>query len=347
MMKREDPVRAGSPAFLVCLCPDSRLLQNRLDHLLAAHGPGGGGAWRRFVFWGDEGLPPAFWEHMTLQGLFAQPKAVVLRRAEVLPVGVLEEQLSPVLTAAAAPDGRTRRPLVLPVICLECGFEKGKAKVPAHVQRLPFYTAAQNFGFMDITPPLYESGLAAYIKDEAAGRDIRLKADELSRLAASLPPDAALIGTELEKLALLRTADGRLPEDAVNAVGTARELSIFEMIRIVQQHKRAPELWKRILEDKLSGETSVFGFIALLLREARLLWQILMGPQPDLPPQAAAQKKLAARSLGPGGTAQLWDIALQAEKGIKSGERSPEQAFEMLAANLFMLFTHMNQRGPL
>ncbi|MDL2216782.1 DNA polymerase III subunit delta, partial [Desulfovibrio sp. OttesenSCG-928-M14] len=31
-------------------------------------------------------------------------------------------------------------------------------------------------------------------------------------------------------------------------------------------------------------------------------------------------------------------LALQAEKGIKSGERSPDQAFEMLTADLFLLF---------
>jgi DNA polymerase-3 subunit delta len=326
------------PAFLICLCPDSRLLQVRLEHLLSVHAPEGGGVRQRFVFWGDEGLTPAFWEHMTLQGLFARPKAVILRKTEVLPVKILEGQLSPALVSAVAPDGRSQRPSVLPLICLEGGFERGKPKVPAHIQRLPFYTVAARFGFMDATPPLSESGLASYIRDEAARLDIRLHAGETSRLAAMLPPDAALIGAEMEKLALLRNADGRLPEGAVDAVDTARELSIFEMMRIVQYHKRAPELWKRILEDRLSGETSVFGFIALLLREARLLWQSLAGPPPELSPQTAAQKKLAARNLGRAGIARLWDIALQAEKGIKSGERSPEQAFELLAADLFMLF---------
>jgi DNA polymerase-3 subunit delta len=326
------------PAFIVCLCPDSRLLQVRLNHLLTVHKPEGGEERQRFLFWGDEGLTPAFWEHLTLRGLFARPRAVILRRAEMLPVKTLEEQLSPVLTASVAPDGRTGGLPALPFICLECGFEQGKPKIPAHVQRLPFYDVARNFGFLDITPPLSESGLASYIRDEAARSGVRLTAGELSRLAAALPADAALIGSETAKLALLRKEDGQLPEGAVEAVASARELSIFEMMRIVQYHNRAPELWKRILEDRLSGDTSVFGFIALLLREARLLWQSLMGPPPDLSPRIAEQKKLAARSLGPGGTARLWDIALQAEKGIKSGERSPEQAFEMLAANLFMLF---------
>jgi DNA polymerase-3 subunit delta len=335
------------PAFLVCLCPDSRLLQVRLERLLTLHKPEGGGARQRFVFWGDEALPPAFWEHLTLLGLFAQPKAVILRKSEALPAKVLDEQLSPVLTAAVAPDGRALRPAILPLICLECGFERGRPKVPAHVQRLPFYTVAQQFGLLDVIPPLSESGIASFIKDEAASLGLRLNAGELSRLAAVLPPDAALIGTETAKLALLRNEDGRLPEGAVNAVDTARELSVFEMIRIVQYHKRAPELWKRILEDKLSGETSVFGFIALLLREARLLWQSLIGPPPEFSSQATAQKQQAARNLGAGGIARLWDIALHAEKGIKSGERSPEQAFEMLAADLFMLFDRAGRRSPL
>jgi DNA polymerase-3 subunit delta len=335
------------PAFLVCLCPDSRLLQARMERLLTLHKPEGGEARQRFVFWGDEALSPAFWEHMTLLGLFAQPKVVILRKSEALPAKVLEEQFSPVLTAAVAPDGRALRPSILPLICLECGFERGKPKVPAHIQRLPFYTVAQQFGFLDLTPPLSESGVASYIREEAARSGLRLNAGEVSRLAAVLPPDAARIGAETAKLALLRDGDGRLPEHAVDAVDTARELSVFEMIRIVQYHKRAPELWKRILEDRLSGETSVFGFIALLLREARLLWQSLMGPLPELSPQTAAQKQQAARNLGLGGIARLWDMALHAEKGIKSGERSPEQAFEMLAADLFMLFGRAGRRGPL
>ena len=44
--------------------------------------------------------------------------------------------------------------------------------------------------------------------------------------------------------------------------------------------------------------------------------------------------------LGFAGVARLWEIALAAEKGIKTGERSPEQAFEMLTADLFRLFGH-------
>jgi DNA polymerase-3 subunit delta len=47
---------------------------------------------------------------------------------------------------------------------------------------------------------------------------------------------------------------------------------------------------------------------------------------------------MLAQSLGAARLARIWDLALQADKGIKSGERSPEQAFEILTAGLFLLF---------
>ena len=110
-------------------------------------------------------------------------------------------------------------------------------------------------------------------------------------------------------------------------------------MRIIQQQGPAPAAWRRILEDRLSGENLVFAFNAVLLREARMLWQFLSGQEPYLPASIAAQKKAAARSLGFAGVAKLWELALMADKGIKSGERNTEQAFEKLAADLFVLFS--------
>ncbi len=78
------------PAYSLCLCPDSKLLRDRIDTLAATHPPpesgmtAPAGGRQRFLFWGDEGIPPAFWEHLTLQGLFASPKILIIRNAQNL-----------------------------------------------------------------------------------------------------------------------------------------------------------------------------------------------------------------------------------------------------------------------
>lgn len=329
----------GRPAFSLCLCPDSRLLQDRLDTLLAAHPPesgpraeGAASPWQRLVFWGDEGLGASFWQNLTQQGLFPVPKALVVRNAQNLPAESWK-QLSAALAARAK-----ERSHAWPLICLEVGFEKGKAKVPAHIQRLPCYELAEKKGWLDARPGLAPKDMPAFLRTKAASLGLALRPEEFSLLAEGLPLDAGIAHSEMERLALLADAEGRLPPDAVAEATQTQELGIFELMRLVQQNRNKPAVWRRVLEDRLSGEGMVFAFNAVLMREGRVLWQILSGSPPPLPPQAAAAKKTAGEALGHAGIARIWDLALRADKGIKSGERSPEQAFEMLASELFLLF---------
>ncbi|MDR2825529.1 MAG: DNA polymerase III subunit delta, partial [Deltaproteobacteria bacterium] len=74
------------PGFNICLGPDSVLLKEHIDGLLAAHAPGTPANekvfWEKYIFWGDEPLGDSFWEKLTRQSLFAQPRAVILRQAQ-------------------------------------------------------------------------------------------------------------------------------------------------------------------------------------------------------------------------------------------------------------------------
>ena len=340
-------------AFTICICPDSQLLRDRLDALLAAPAgdqsasaapadaarPAAGApvsdaspAWQRLVFWADEGLTAPFWENLTLQGLFAVPKALVLRNAQALPADSLK-RLSAVLAAMAGSPG-----LVWPLICFEVAFDKGKAKIPVHIPRLPFWQTAEQKGWIEEIPGLTPQTMPAYVRAAAARHSIAASPREIQELARMLPPDAALVNSELAKLSLSVDDKGRLPAEALSLAEHGRDVGLFELMRILQQGGDAPAAWQRILEDRLSGENMVFACVAILLREARTLWQILAGQEPWLPPQAAAQKKAAARQLGFAGVARLWELALMADKGIKTGERGPDQALEILAADLFRLF---------
>jgi DNA polymerase-3 subunit delta len=330
------------PAFSLCLCPDGRLLRNRLEALLEAHPPGEKAVWQRLVFWGDEGIPPAFWEHLTLRHLFAAPKALILRHVQALPAPSLRQLSEAVLSLA----GGRGDALIWPLLCLEVEFERGKPKLPAPLLRLPLYLAAQERGFLDLVPGLTPAGLPAHIRTEALRHGLRLTPAEIGLLARGLPPDAAAVQTELARLAFLADGEGRLPQGAAALAGQGPEIGIFELLRALQRGGEAPAVWRRVLEDR--GENSVFAFISLLLREARLLWQSLFGPPPAfLPSQAATGKKILAQSLGAARLARIWDLALQADKGIKTGERGPEQAFEILTAELFLLFrSGHDSQGP-
>jgi DNA polymerase-3 subunit delta len=321
------------PAFSLCLCPNSRLLQNRLETLLAANPPKTQALWQRLVFWGDEGLSPAFWEQLTLQPLLATPRALILRHTQALPAQALRRLSSAVLALA---EGRGD-PLLWPMLCLEVDFERGKPKLPAHIARLPLYLTAQERRWIDLVPGLTSPAMPAHIRTEAPRQGLKLTPAEISSLARSLPPDAGAVQAELAKLALLADQDGRLAQGAAALCGQTRELGIFELVQAIQRGDQPHTVWRRVLEDR--GENSVFAFIALLLREARLLWQCLCGPAPAfLPSQAAKGKKMLAQALGAARLANIWELALQADKGVKTGERSPEQAFELLSAGLFLLF---------
>ena len=50
------------PGFSFLVCPDSRLLQARLEALVSAQGDSG--RWERHVHWGDEEPSPRFWEQL-------------------------------------------------------------------------------------------------------------------------------------------------------------------------------------------------------------------------------------------------------------------------------------------
>lgn len=84
----------------------------------------------------------------------------------------------------------------------------------------------------------------------------------------------------------------------------------------------------------------LFYFLTMLVREARILWQLALGEEKVVgaPPFALDRKRPLAQRMGPDRLAVIWDLALEAELGVKSGEHSPDQAFERLLAGMAELF---------
>lgn len=96
------------PGFSFLVCPDSRLLQARLEALVSAQGDSS--RWERHVLWGDEEPSPRFWEQLTLQGLFGTPRLLVVRQAHLWPAAVWKK----ISAALARPSEQC-----WPFFCLE------------------------------------------------------------------------------------------------------------------------------------------------------------------------------------------------------------------------------------
>lgn len=306
----------------------------RLDELVSSFPPPGG-QWERHVFWGDDGLAKDFWEQFSLQGLFAQAKVLIVRQAQNLPA----EQWKALSAALGSVAGT-----VWPIICLEVDSERGKPKVPAHIQKLACYGFAEKKGWLEVIPGLDSRSLPGFVLKAAKALGLNMTPQEAQQLAGRLLPDAALVQSDLAKLALLADHQGRLPKNAASLLEHNQDIHIFEMIASIQNNTRQAAVWRQILDERLGGDVSVFGFMKLLQREARVLWQVLHNEPSPLPPSVLGQKRALAQGLGPALIARIFDLLLTAEKGIKTGERSPEQSFDKLAADLFTLFSQRSRR---
>lgn len=313
--------------FIFLICPDGRLLREQAAALIEARVSADGGAWERRVYWGDEEPPASFWEHLTLSGLFTARRALVLRRAELLPAAVWKR----VSAALAVPMQHC-----LPVFCLESAWDKGQPKIPAHIAKLKCLAYARERGWICRFPGLDERSLRSFVQKEAGARSLRFAPGALELLCAGLLPDAGAVACELDKLSLTAD-DGLISAELAAQAAQMPRFNIFRFLRLVQDGK-AREAWIDILHARQESETLLFPFLALLLREARLLWQISQGETPWVQRgDMDAKRKLASR-LGHEGLARFFHLLFKADLSVKSGERRPEQALEALVADLALLF---------
>lgn len=286
------------------------------------------GHWDRHAYWGDEALPPIFWEKLTLQGLFATPNALVIRNAQNIPADTWKR-----LSAALA----TPNNLAWPIFCLEVGFERGKYKVPAHIQKLKCLNFADKKGWVWRSLGLDAKGMRTFIQDGCRMRGLNLAPQALEALMAAMPEDATAANNELDKIALACSDEKIVTKDMAQLINHTPNLDIFTFIKALQSGK-ALTVWREVLREKGSGDSLVFPFLGMLIREARLLWQLLVGEDVRLSPYILDEKKRMAQQLGHIALAQIWNIALEAERGIKTGERNTEQAMDVMVANLSSLF---------
>ncbi len=240
------------PGFFFLVCPDSRLLQARLEALVSAQGGSSPLGTARPL--GDEEPSPRFWEQLTLQGLFGTPRLLVVRQAHLWPAAVWKK----ISAALARPSEQC-----WPFFCLEVPWEKGQPKIPAHIAKLRCLGFADQQGWIWRSEGLSERSLKKYVRDRAQALGIPFEADAFEQFCTSVPPDAQAVENELEKLLLLRpAADGQampwsVTTDMLATSSWAPECNIFACIRHMEAGNLAA-VWKELARGRKDVEGLLF-----------------------------------------------------------------------------------------
>ena len=312
------------PGFNFCICPDGRLIR---EHVAAKLAEQTSDAWQRHVYWGDEELPPAFWEHMNLAGLFPVRRALLIRQAHALPAAVWK-RLS---NALASPKEHS-----WPFFCLEMGWDKGQPKIPEHIAKLKCFAHAGSRGWIWRRAGLDDRSLRALVQKESKARKLRFEQGALELLCAGLIPDASAVAAELDKLELA-APDGLVSAELAAQAAHVPAFDFFRFLGLLQAGK-IQKAWMVALHAKLESEGQLFRVLALLSREARMLWQLLQGENVHTryPAELDAKRKLAFR-LGHKGVTRLFRLLFLADLSVKSGARQHDQAFDALVADVSLL----------
>ncbi|MEF2145723.1 MAG: DNA polymerase III subunit delta [Desulfovibrionaceae bacterium] len=320
-----------TPDVLFLVCPDGQLLSRKIAAELK-----GAKDWERKVYWGDDEppLPEHFWQDLTVQNLFATPKALVVRRAHLLKADDWD-RIGKALMAKPSS--------VLPFFCLEGEWKKrDKSPVPAVLARRPMWTAAAKRGWVWEKPGLDVRGLGEFVRDWAAEKGLKLAPGAQQALAQVLPPDGRAASLELDKIELAAGDARTVVPGHADLVASRDEMDFFAFTDALSQSSNPVQVWKRVMQDHLKQpkEQMLFPLLGSLAREARILGLIQAGEesQAKVHPFVVKKKTALARKLGPAGVARLFDLCLEAELGVKSGERRTDQALEMLVADLTRLY---------
>jgi DNA polymerase-3 subunit delta len=317
---------------MFCLCPDPELLREHVHQELERHGSG----WRKKTFWADEELPEAYWSLFHQRPLTGQTTVLLLRRSEKVTASTWKS-LNRLLN-------RHRRQ-VWPVFCIEAEWRGNRPPVPNGLSRLNCWQLAKSRGWIWQSPGLDQSGLRRYIQEWAAQRGIRVRPEFMQRALDALPLDAALVKGELDKLELWAWETRDLGAEEAGLLSVEPETDVFAFLRSMQRGEKLT-VWKRIIQGQMGADSAAFlPFLHLMLREARILWQLLCGEEVRLPAAVKREKLQLARSMGLAGLSGLWSHVLEAETGFKSGEWSQLQALDILVANLEAAFSGQRSRG--
>jgi len=316
------------PGFYFCTCPDALLSKQHIEVLLNSFDDEWQSKIEKYVFWPDELVDSKFWNALTLQNLSATPKLIIVRAAHT----ILAADWKKISSALATP-----RTAILPVFFLECAWEKGQAKIPAHIAKLKCFEFAKKKNWNYDNVGINDKNISSYLIKEGKKNNLQFDREVLNMLCETAIPDARSIQTLLSQLSLL-AEDGKINPQVISQITAyAPDMIIFDLIRDME-NCNFPKIWKRLALENDKGESFLFPLIALLARDARVLWQICAGENPYIHPSAKEFKMRQAKKLGFLGITEIFKMVLDADLSVKSGKSDTLQTLEKLITNYSSLF---------
>lgn len=317
------------PGLLFLICPDAELIHEQVAGVMREAKQA-----ETKAFWGDDDkpLPGSFWQDLQVTGLFSTPKALVVRRAHQLKAEHWDK-----LSAAM----KSKASEVTLLLCLEGEWNKNKPPIPAVAKKREIYTQAEQRGLIWQHPGLTQATMGQFVQAWAEREGLRLGPGAQQALSQALPPDARAARLELEKIALAAT-NGVAEVVHAQLIAPHKEMDFFQFTDALSKGGDLGAVWQRVLQDHLKQprDQMLFPLMASVAREARMMMLIATGEEGRIKahPYVKKLKTPLARRLGPAKIARIFDLLLEAELGVKTGERRPEQALDMLVARLSVLY---------
>ncbi|MBT8762684.1 hypothetical protein KFV02_01910 [Desulfohalobiaceae bacterium Ax17] len=316
------------PGFTFCICPDLSLIQDYIQRQLDnfPHKK-----WNKKIFWGDEPLSDNFWSALSQPDLFGTGQVIILRRCEQLPADFWSD-LSRYLKGFKA--------CIWPFFCLEKNWERGKPKIPKVIEKQKYWDIAKKKGWIWQNPGLTRASLPDYITKWAKRHGKKITPQVLNVMVSLAPEDSTTLNNELKKLELYVGQREHIELVDLAVLNSYADIDIFAFFKGVQTKGQDIKLWSKVLREQQSGGDFFFPFLGLLVREARILWQLVTGDEKhvSLYPKLKSQKKSMAQKLGLKKLSLIFDLALEAEVNVKTGQYTAEQALEILTAKLIDYF---------
>jgi len=321
---------AARPGFSFCVCPDPERLRLHIAHTLTntEHKE-----WEHKVFWGDEDLPSSFWQNLSVPNLMGPPRALILRRAHTLKVEFWKN-LSPHLKGF--------RQSIWPIFCLEGAWNKGKPSILKTITARPYWKVALEKSWIWQDPGLTRNTLPREVTAWANQHKITFASGVLQSFCQSLPLETFALNNELQKLTLHLGDRTSVTQEDLQIFDHPLDMDMFTFLRSIQDKRHSLDSWKKILVDQsTSGSEIIFPFLGLLTWEVRTMWQLAAGEENAvrLPGSIKSIKKKMAQQIGLPGILQIFDLILDAEMGIKTGQKTPDQALEYIVQRLMHIFS--------
>ncbi|GAB6888354.1 DNA polymerase III subunit delta [Desulfothermus okinawensis JCM 13304] len=318
------------PGYFFCICPDFEVTYEFIDSTLNRFP----GKWEQKIIWGDENVTTPFFEYLMTSPLTNVNLAVILRHAEKLPQNFWDK-LSNFLNRF--------NPQVCPFICIESQWNRGSPPNLKFLKNKKYYKFAQKKKWIFMHQGVSNDFILSYLKKWSTAHGITLSKDVIFALMEILPGNQnknelglSAIKNELQKLVALNKKQIELKD--LSVISPSFEFNVFDLINSIEGISNRKKVWSIILKNSINSQGDIIPIIKLLLREAKMLWQLLKGEPVFLPYSVKGKKMSLANKLGEKKIIDMYNVVLNAELNLKTSNTNPKIVLENLVATLQNFF---------